>query len=66
MKFLWEIWWIIVLNIVRAIIKPDKTNLLKIKYLFEALNYCIKYKKQIKFGKSRMFLNEDLSIKKGF
>src|SRR3989344_863884 len=66
LKLIWELFWINILNVIRAIIKPKKTNFLKIKYLWQALYYCIKYRKRIKNGESRMFLNEDLSMKDKF
>ncbi|MEK6823650.1 MAG: glycosyltransferase [Nanoarchaeota archaeon] len=65
-KFLWELFWINILNAGRVVIKPNKNNLLKLKYLWEALSYCIKYKKEIKKGESRMFLNPDLSFKEKY
>jgi len=66
LKLIWELFWINILNIFRVIIKPKKENFLKIKYLWQALYYCIKYRKKIKNGKGRMFLNEDLSMKNKF
>lgn len=65
-KFLWELFWINLFNIGRVIVKPNKISLLKLKYLWEALNYCIKYRKEIRSGKSRMFLNPDLSFKEEY
>ena len=65
-KFIWEIFWINILNILRVIIKPKKENFLKVNYLWQALSYCIKNRKMIKSGKSRMFLNPDLSMKEEY
>lgn len=65
-KLIWEVFWIIVLNVFRLIIKPKRENLLKLTYLFQALSYCIKYRKEIKKGRARFFLNEDLSMKEKF
>ena len=66
LKLIWELFWINFLNILRVIIKPKKENFLKTKYLWQALYYCMKYRKRIKNGESRMFLNEDLSMKNKF
>lgn len=65
-KFLWELFWIIFLNLGRVAVKPNRNSLLRLKYLWEALSYCIKYRKRIKLGESRMFLNSDLSFKKEY
>ena len=61
-KLFWEIFWINILNIGRTLLKPNKENFLKLIYLWQALSYCIKYRKKIKAGKSRMFLNQNLSF----
>ena len=66
LKFIWEIFWIAILNIIRAFTRPKKDNFLKVVYLWQALSYCIKYREEIKRGKSRMFLNPDLSMNKEF
>ena len=66
LKFVWELFWINILNIARVVIKPNKINLLKLIYLWEALAYCIKYRKKIQKGESRMFLNSDLSLKEEY
>ncbi len=65
-KFIWEIFWINILNILRTVFIPKKINFLKLIYFWEALAYCIKNRRRIKAGKSRMFLNPDLSMKKDY
>lgn len=65
-KFIWGLFWINILNVTRAIFKPSKVNLLKVKYLWMALAYCTVNRKKIRAGRSRMFLNPDLSMKKEY
>ena len=66
LKLFWELFWINILNLGRAVAIPRKENFLRLSYLWQALFYCFKYRKQIKAGKSRMFLNSDLSMKESF
>ncbi len=66
LRLFWEIWWIFILNLGRFYIFPRKENYQKISYFIQAIRYCLKYSSQIKKGKSRMFLNLDLSMKKEY
>jgi len=62
-KMIWEIFWILFLMTGNAAAKPNKDNILKLKYNFEAIKYCIKYKDKIKKGENRMFLNPDMAMR---
>lgn len=66
MKLIWELFWILVLNFIRMIFKPNKENYLKNIGLWQALRYCISNRHRIKNGESRLFLNPDLSMKDNF
>ena len=62
-KFYWSILGILIGNSFRLISKPKKENYLHLKYIIQAIAYCYKHRNEIKNGKLRKFLNDDLSMK---
>lgn len=53
--FFWSLFGISFLRTLNLVIKPSKTNYLKLKYFFKSIKYCIKNKDLIKAGKVRNF-----------
>lgn len=63
LKMLWSLFGLILGNIFRVFIKPNKVNFLNLKYNVQGILYSYKNKENIKKKKYRLFLNDDLSMK---
>lgn len=64
-KMVWSILGISLGNVLRAIFKHDKESYLKMVYNFQAIAYSYKNRKNIKAGKLRNYLDENLNLKPG-
>lgn len=63
LKFIWSIFGLILLKTLAFVFHPNKNNFLKLKYFVKSLIYCIKNRNNIKKGKYRTFLDENLALK---
>jgi len=63
LKMAWSLTGIVAGNVLRYIFKPNAENRSALKYNLQAISYSIKNRKDIRKGKLRRFLNDDLSMK---
>lgn len=62
-KLIWNLIGLILGNLARAIVYPGKKSFNNLKYVVQAISFSYKNRENIKKGKYRIFLNDDLTMR---